>query len=114
MEAVKTLRILGKRGHVTVPQEVRDEIGLERGDVVSFAVVDEDSVLVKRERLCDNCVTETNQTDMMKLLVQAMHFAKPGDSAQDAFEFLTELSPHQRFECVARIIADWAEKIHEK
>lgn len=114
METMKTLRILGKRGRVTVPQEVRDEIGLERGDVVSFAIVDGDGVLVKRERLCDNCVTETNQTDMMKLLVQAMHFAKPGESAQDAFEFLTDLTPPQRFECVARIIADWAEKIHEK
>ena len=97
-----------------MPQEVRDEIGLERGDVVSFAIVSEDSVLVKKERLCDNCVTETNQTDMMKLLVQAMHFARPGESAQDAFEFLTDLTPPQRFECVARIIADWAEKIHEK
>lgn len=114
METMKTLRILGKRGRVTVPQEVRNEIGLERGDVVSFAVMDADSVLVKRERLCDNCVTETNQTDMMKLLVQAMHFAKPGESAQDAFEFLTDLTPPQRFDCVARIIADWAEKIHEK
>ena len=39
--------------------------------MVSFNLVDEDSVLVKRERLCDNCVTQTNQTDMMKLLVQA-------------------------------------------
>lgn len=114
METIKTLRILGKRGRVTVPQEVRDEIGLERGDVVSFDVVDEDSVLVRRERLCGNCVTETNQTDMMKLLVQAMKFAHPGDSAQDAFEFLIDLPPHQRFECVARIIADWAEKLHEK
>ena len=114
MEAVKTLRILGKRGRVTVPQEVRDEIGLERGDVVSFDVVDEDSVLVRRERLCDSCVTQTNQTDMMKLLVQAMRLAHPGESAQDAFEFLTDLTPPQRFDCVARIIADWAEKIHEK
>ena len=103
METMKTLRILGKRGRVTVPQEVRDEIGLERGDVVSFAIVDEDSILVKKERLCENYVTETNQTDMMKLLVQAMHFAKPGESAQDAFEFLADLTPPQRFECVARI-----------
>ena len=62
METMKTLRILGKRGRVTVPQEVRDEIGLERGDVVSFAVLDEDSVLVKKERLCENCVTETAGT----------------------------------------------------
>ena len=114
METMRMLRILGKRGRVTVPQEVRDEIGLERGDVVSFAVVDENSVLVKREQLCDDCATQTNQTDMMKLLVQAMRFAHPGESAQDAFEFLTDLTPRQRFECIARIIADWAEKIHEK
>ena len=57
METMRMLRILGKRGRVTVPQEVRDEIGLERGDVVSFAVVDENSVLVKREQLCDDCAT---------------------------------------------------------
>lgn len=110
---------------MTVPQEVRDEIGLERGDVVSFAIVSEDSVLVKKERLCDNCVTETNHTDMMKLLVQAMKFARPGESVQEAFEHLTGLTPPQRFELCKRlcwqsshnfrrIIADWAEKIHEK
>lgn len=51
---------------------------------------------------------------MMKLLVQAMRFAHPGESAQEAFELLTDLTPPQRFECIARIIADWAEKIHEK
>lgn len=61
-----------------------------------------------------NCVTETNQTDMMKLLLQAMRFAHPGESAQEAFELLTGLTPPQRFDCIARIIADWAEKIHEK
>ncbi len=72
METMRMLRILGKRGRVTVPQEVRDEIGLERGDVVSFNLVDEDSVLVKREKLCDSCVTQTNQTDMMELLLQAI------------------------------------------
>ena len=114
METMRMLRILGKRGRVTVPQEVRDEIGLERGDVVSFNLVDEDSVLVKRERLCDNCVTQTNQTDMMELLVQAMRFAHPGESAQDSFEFLTDLTPRQSFDCIARIIADFAEKILDK
>ena len=50
----KTLRILGKRGRVTIPQEIRDAIGMARGDVVSFAVVGDDCALVKRERICDN------------------------------------------------------------
>ena len=114
MDTIKTLRILGKRGRITVPEEIRDEIGLERGDIVSFEILDDDSAVIRRERLCDNCVTESNQTDMMKLLVKAMQFAHPGESAQDAFEFLTDLTPPQRFDCVARIIADWAEKLHEK
>lgn len=61
----KMLRILGKRGRVTIPQEVRDAIGMERGDVVSFAVLSEDSAIVKRERICDNCVNEPPQ--MIKL-----------------------------------------------
>ena len=87
---------------------------MERGDIISFSILDDDSAVIRRERLCDDCVTESNQTDMMKLLVQAMCFAHPGESAQEAFEFLTDLTPHQRFECVARIVADWAEKLHEK
>ena len=53
MNDEKILRILGKRGRVTIPQEVRDAIGMARGDVVSFAVVSEDCALVKRERICD-------------------------------------------------------------
>ena len=108
----KTLRILGKRGRVTIPQEVRDAIGVERGDVVSFAVVSDDSALVKRERICDHCVTEPPQ--MIKLLVQAMHVAENTPQSRRAFEVLTDLSPAQQMEFVAKIIANWAEHIHEE
>lgn len=90
MNDEKTLRILGKRGRVTIPQEVRDAIGMARGDVVSFAVVSEDCALVKRERICDNCSTEPPQ--MIKLLVQAMHHAESSPQSQRAFEFLASLS----------------------
>lgn len=112
MNDEKTLRILGKRGRVTIPQEVRDAIGMARGDVVSFAVVSEDCALVKRERICDNCSTEPPQ--MIKLLVQAMHHAESSPQSQRAFEFLTSLSPAQQLDCAAKIIAEWAEKNHEE
>ena len=102
MNDEKTLRILGKRGRVTIPQEVRDAIGMARGD---------DCALVKRERICDNCSTEPPQ--MIKLLVQAMHLAENSPQSQRAFEVLTGLSPAQQYECVAKIIADWAERVHE-
>ena len=112
MNDEKTLRILGKRGRVTIPQEVRDAIGMARGDVVSFAVVSEDCALVKRERICDNCSTEPPQ--MIKLLVRAMHHAESSPQSQRAFEFLTSLSHAQQLEAAAKIIADWAENSHEE
>jgi AbrB family looped-hinge helix DNA binding protein len=112
MNDEKTLRILGKRGRVTIPQEVRDAIGMARGDVVSFAVVSDDCALVKRERLCDNCVNEP--PTMISLFVQAMHQAKSSPQSQRAFEFLTSLSPAQQLNAAAKIIADWAENSHEE
>ena len=107
----KTLRILGKRGRVTIPQEVRDAIGMARGDVVSFAVISDDSAIVKRERICDNCSAEPPQ--MIKLLVEAMHVAENSPNTQRAFEVLTGLSPARQYECVAKIIADWAAHLHD-
>ena len=112
MNDEKTLRILGKRGRVTIPQEVRDAIGMARGDVVSFAVVSDDCALVKRERLCDNCVNEP--PTMISLFVQAMQQAKSSPQSQRAFEFLTSLSPAQQLNAAAKIIADWAENSHEE
>lgn len=108
----KTLRILGRRGRVTIPQEVRDAIGMACGDVVSFAVISEDAAIVKRERICDNCSTEPPQ--IIKLLVQAMHLAENSPQSQRAFEVLTGLSPAQQYECVAKIIAKWAEQNHDE
>lgn len=118
----KTLRILGKRGRVTIPQEVRDAIGMACGDVVSFAVISEDSAIVKRERICDKLLTMfisprldeiAEPPQMIKLLVQAMHVAENTPASQRAFEVLTGLSPAQQYDTVAKIIAKWAEHINE-
>ena len=119
----KTLRILGKRGRVTIPQEVRDAIGMARGDVVSFTVVSEDAAIVRRERICDNCSQYSSRPrldeiaeppQMIKLLVQAMHVAENTPASQRAFEVLTGLSPAQQYDAVAKIIADWAGHINEE
>lgn len=50
---------------------------------------------------------------MIKLLVQAMHIAENSPQSQRAFEVLAGLSPAQQYETVAKIIADWAERVHE-
>lgn len=51
---VKIFKVLGKRGRITIPFEIRKELGFCYNDILSFAV-DEDNVCVKREKLCNNC-----------------------------------------------------------
>ena len=50
---MRTLRILGKRGRITVPYEIRQKLGLRPNDVLSFQIVDDRTVSIQRERLCN-------------------------------------------------------------
>ena len=50
---MRTLRILGKRGRITVPYEIRQKLGFRPNDVLSFQIVEDRTVLVRRERLCN-------------------------------------------------------------
>lgn len=81
----RVYRILGKRGRVTIPYEIRQRVGFSYNDVLSFEEADDgSSVTVRREKVCDNCrtgVTEkrSNASDTVTL-----------------FDFLNELSPEQQ------------------
>lgn len=48
-------RVLGKKGRITIPFEIRQQIGFRYNDVLSFTQQNDGSVLVKREKICDNC-----------------------------------------------------------
>ena len=48
-------RILGKRGRITIPYEIRRHVGFQYNDVLSFTEQDDRTVVVKREKICDNC-----------------------------------------------------------
>ena len=51
---MKTFRILGKRGRITVPYEIRCKVGFKQNDVLSFEESkDGRSVIVRREIICD-------------------------------------------------------------
>ena len=47
-------RILGKRGRTTIPYAMRMALGFRPNDLVSFRL-DGDVVIVKREKVCNNC-----------------------------------------------------------
>ena len=47
---MKTYRILGKRGRITVPYEIRCKVGFKQNDVLSFEEsADGRTVVIKRE-----------------------------------------------------------------
>lgn len=52
---LKIYRVLGKKGRITIPNEIRQRIGFRYNDVLSFTQQDDGSVVVRREKLCDNC-----------------------------------------------------------
>ena len=51
---MRMLRILGKRGRITIPYEIRKKLGFRPNDVLSFQIMDDRTVLVRRERLCNS------------------------------------------------------------
>lgn len=51
---MKILRILGKKGRITIPFEIRKEVCFKYNDVLSFVQADNNTVIVRRERICDN------------------------------------------------------------
>lgn len=87
-------RVLGKRGRITIPYEIRQRIGFRYNDVLSFTQQDDGSVLVKREKICDNCI----------------------DIAEDYSEnitledFLNSLSEEEQREALMHLSLLWAEK----
>ena len=52
---LRLFRVLGKRGRITIPFEIRQRIGFRYNDVLSFTELDDSSVVIRKEKICDNC-----------------------------------------------------------
>lgn len=74
----KIYKVLGKRGRVTIPHEIRRCIGFSYNDLLSFTVLEDTrTVVVKREKICDGCCISDSQKE-------------PGVSLLDFLNQLTE------------------------
>ena len=88
----KLLRILGKRGRITIPYEIRQRVGFAYNDVLSFTESsDGRSVIVRREKLCDNCQGKAAQ-DMAedKAMLLELLDSLPTELQKAAFVQLSE------------------------
>lgn len=90
----KTFRILGKRGRITIPFEIRQRVGFKYNDVLSFTeTADGRSVIVKREKLCNNC--KQSQPPLK-------------EDEVTLFDFLNGLSPEQQRAALVHLSVRWA------
>ena len=46
-------RVLGKRGRITIPFEIRKRVGFAYYDILSFTEQDDRTVVLKRDKICD-------------------------------------------------------------
>ena len=80
-------RVLGKRGRITIPFEIRKRVGFAYNDILSFTEQDDRTVVVKREKICDECKAK-----------------------ERAKEFLNSLTPEEQHAALIHLSVKWAEK----
>lgn len=51
----KVYRLIGKRGRTTVPFEIRMKMRLGYNSLISYEMQDDDTVIFRREKVCDGC-----------------------------------------------------------
>ena len=92
---MKMFRIIGREGRITIPWAIRQTAGFQPDDVVSFQLMEDDGVLVRREGTCGK---EKN----------------PG-AGRDApiTAFLDSLDEKQRYSALVHLSVLWAQS-HDK
>lgn len=91
---LKIYRVLGKKGRITIPYEIRQQIGFRYNDVLSFNQQDDGSVLVRREKICDNC----------------KELAEEYEENFTLEDFLDSLSEEEQRDALVHLSLKWVEK----
>ena len=90
---MKVFRIIGNEGRITIPYSIRQAVGFLPDDVVSFQLMDSDSVLVRREALRDREKTAS--------------VPKPDATLMD---YLESLSPKEQHTALVHLSILWAQR----
>lgn len=90
----KIYRVLGKKGRITIPYEIRQRIGFRYNDVLSFTQQDDGSLVVRREKICDNC----------------NELAEEYEEIYTLEDFLDSLSEEEQRDALIHLSLLWAEK----
>ena len=90
----KIYRVLGRRGRITIPFEIRQAMGFDYNDIVSFEAKDGKTVTVKREKICSECrTTGADASDTVSLR-----------------DFLDGLSENEQRDALVHLSVKWTSK----
>ena len=89
---MRLYRIIGNEGRITIPYAIRQAIGFLPDEVVSFEIMDADSVLVRREAL-----REKEKTAPASKLDTSL------------IDYLESLSPKEQFTALVHLSVLWAQ-----
>ena len=90
---MKIYRIMGKRGRITIPYELRQKLDIGPNDVLSFSETnDKRAIVVRKERICD-----CEKTDI------------PVSNELTLYDFLNGLSAEQQHAALVHLSVKWAE-----
>ena len=95
----KKLKILGKRGRITIPFEIRQRLGFKQNDILSFTDNGYDTVTVKREALCTHCADDLFDEPLDK-----------PDDEETLLDFLDSLSLSEQRAALIHLSVKWAEQ----
>ena len=94
-------RVMGKRGRITIPYEFRQQVGFGYNDILSFTKQDDNTVIVKREKICDNC----------KRREASPAASNSADAGVTLRELLDSLTPAQQKAALVHLSVKWAEHL---
>ena len=94
-------RVMGKRGRITIPYEFRQQVGFGYNDILSFTKQDDNTVIVKREKICDNC----------KRREAPPSASNSADAGVTLRELLDSLTPAQQKAALVHLSVKWAEHL---
>ena len=94
-------RVMGKRGRITIPYEFCQQVGFGCNDILSFTKQDDNTVVVRREKICDNCCGRKSKTAEVQ---------NP-DAGMTLMELLDSLTPAQQKAALVHLSVRWAEHI---
>ena len=90
----KIVRVLGKRGRITIPYEIRVRNKIGYNDILSFEEKDANTIIVRREKLCGGCTSKC--------------FDEVNDISIE--DFLDSLTPEQQRKATIYLNLLWAKK----